>query len=258
MHIGEKLKNARLAAGMSQRQLCGDKITRNMLSLIENGAAKPSMDTLMYLAGRLGQPVSRFLQEDFSGNRSILDTARSQESVLALETLKDYDTTDNTLDAEYFFLKALHSLRLARQMLTEGKRGYAKELLTAAQAFGAKTPYYTRELDRERICIAFLLEPDTAGVLETQLLRDETSAIRGKAALDRGDPAACLHILEGELGESADHLRAEAFFAQKDYENALKYYKRLPEEKQPFSKMEVCCRELQDYKQAYHYACLQR
>ena len=29
MELGEKLRNARLEAGLSQRQLCGDAITRN-------------------------------------------------------------------------------------------------------------------------------------------------------------------------------------------------------------------------------------
>ena len=34
MELGEKLLQARQEAGLSQRQLCGDVITRNMLSLI--------------------------------------------------------------------------------------------------------------------------------------------------------------------------------------------------------------------------------
>ena len=63
MTLGEKLKAARLEAGLSQRQLCGDVITRNMLSQIENGSARPSMDTLGYFAGKLGKPISWFLEE---------------------------------------------------------------------------------------------------------------------------------------------------------------------------------------------------
>ena len=63
MELGEKLKKARLEAGLSQRQLCGDEITRNMLSQIENGSAQPSMATLSYLAGRLGKSVGWFLDE---------------------------------------------------------------------------------------------------------------------------------------------------------------------------------------------------
>ena len=64
MELGEKLRLARQEAGLSQRVLCGNTITRNMLSQIENGSAKPSMDTLRYLAQRLGKSVSYFLEED--------------------------------------------------------------------------------------------------------------------------------------------------------------------------------------------------
>ena len=32
MSLGEKLRQARMESGLSQRQLCGDEITRNMLS----------------------------------------------------------------------------------------------------------------------------------------------------------------------------------------------------------------------------------
>ena len=78
MKIGEKLRLARLEMGVSQRQLCGDVITRNMLSQIENGSARPSMDTLIYLAGQLNRPVSYFLEEDtaLSGNGLCMEKAR--------------------------------------------------------------------------------------------------------------------------------------------------------------------------------------
>ena len=58
MELGQRLKAARLEMGLSQRQLCGDVITRNMLSQIENGSARPSMDTLRYLAAQLGRPIA--------------------------------------------------------------------------------------------------------------------------------------------------------------------------------------------------------
>ena len=57
MELGKRLQQARLEAGLSQKQLCGDRITRNMLSQIEHGTAKPSMTTLQYLAERLGKSV---------------------------------------------------------------------------------------------------------------------------------------------------------------------------------------------------------
>ena len=78
MELGEKLKQVRLEAGLSQRQLCGDTITRNMLSQIENGSARPSMDTLQILARRLGKPVSFFLEEQavLLPNRTVMEQAR--------------------------------------------------------------------------------------------------------------------------------------------------------------------------------------
>ena len=61
MELGQRLRQARQEAGLTQKALCGDEITRNMLSQIENGSARPSMETMRFLAQRLGKPVSWFL-----------------------------------------------------------------------------------------------------------------------------------------------------------------------------------------------------
>ena len=61
MTIGARIKHARLMAGFSQRQLCGEVVTRNMLSLIESGKARPSMETLRSFAKQLGKTMSYFL-----------------------------------------------------------------------------------------------------------------------------------------------------------------------------------------------------
>ena len=53
MEIGEKIKMLRTAKLMTQKELAGSEITRNMLSRIENGAAQPSLDTLRYIAKKL-------------------------------------------------------------------------------------------------------------------------------------------------------------------------------------------------------------
>ena len=62
MDLGSKIKQLRIDKMMTQKELAGNEITRNMLSQIENGSARPSMDTLRYLAGQLGKPVSYFLE----------------------------------------------------------------------------------------------------------------------------------------------------------------------------------------------------
>ena len=88
MEIGDRIKQARLDAGLSQRQLCGEVITRNMLSLIESGKARPSMDTLTYLAEQLGKPVGHFLGEQ-SGSEQAIELARQCAEVLDAEPQKN-------------------------------------------------------------------------------------------------------------------------------------------------------------------------
>ena len=58
--IGEKIRALRLSRSMTQKDLAGGSVTRNMLSLIENGNALPSLPTLVDLADRLGVPVGYF------------------------------------------------------------------------------------------------------------------------------------------------------------------------------------------------------
>ncbi len=62
--LGKKVKELRLAKGMTQAALSGDTITRNMLSQIENGVANPSVSTIMELAGKLDTPIEYFFSEN--------------------------------------------------------------------------------------------------------------------------------------------------------------------------------------------------
>ena len=82
MELGQRIKAARLEAGLSQRQLCGEYMTRNMLSLIENGAARPSMETLVFLAKALGKPVSFFLEEQMPEDPNWAPMAQARQALL--------------------------------------------------------------------------------------------------------------------------------------------------------------------------------
>ncbi len=63
MSIGEKIKNVRTSKMLTQSELAGDVITRNMLSKIENGVATPSLPVAICLADRLGVPVGYLLTD---------------------------------------------------------------------------------------------------------------------------------------------------------------------------------------------------
>lgn len=62
--LGRRIKEARIKKKMTQAELVGDFITRNMLSQIENGNAMPSVQTLEYLAERLDLPVASLVPEE--------------------------------------------------------------------------------------------------------------------------------------------------------------------------------------------------
>ena len=135
MSLGEKLRQARLEAGLSQRALCGEEITRNMLSRIENGAAQPSMRTLQYLADRLGKPMSFFLEEQsvVSSNQQTMASARQLYDLgqfdQAMAALEAFLEPDPVYDREKALLTVLIRLGLAERAMGQRKERYARELL---------------------------------------------------------------------------------------------------------------------------------
>lgn len=64
MTLGERIRDLRLKMNMTQSQIAGDKITRNMLSAIESDKALPSLDTLEYICKKLEAPISYVLSEE--------------------------------------------------------------------------------------------------------------------------------------------------------------------------------------------------
>ena len=58
--IGRNIRELRRGKQMTQAELVGNEITRNMLSLIESGNASPSIGTLAYLAKQLDVPIGYF------------------------------------------------------------------------------------------------------------------------------------------------------------------------------------------------------
>ena len=261
MELGQRLKQARLDAGLSQRQLCADVITRNMLSQIENGSARPSMDTLRYLAQRLGKPLGYFLEEEsVSVNQSVITRARTLPAQEALALLEDYQAPDGVFDPERYLLEALRCMDLAVTAIEENRLGYARTLLEQARDAGNHTAYYTPELERRRVLLCYRAGMPPEDLLPQLPDSSEEFLLRAQAALSGGYTALCAGILDvaPQKTEAWYYLRGECCFAQKDFQNAVKYYRQAPESNQIYSRLEQCYRELEDYKQAYYYACKQR
>lgn len=265
MSLGEKLRQARLEAGLSQRALCGGEITRNMLSCIENGAAQPSMHTLQYLADRLGKPVSFFLEEQavVSPNQNVIEDARRLYDLgrfdRAMAALEDYTSPDPVYDREKALLTVLLRLALAEQAILQHRDRYARELLENTDTGGV---YCAEALNRQRLLLLGRL--GIIDGLSAQLPSlDEELMLRGAEAIRDGDSRRGAHLLEAAQHRDSPKwmlLRGEAYLAEGAYENAARCFRQAeetyPEEAIP--RLESCYRELGDYKRAYLYACKQK
>lgn len=261
MELGEKIRQARLEAGLSQRQLCGQEITRNMLSQIEHGTAKPSMKTLQYLAAQLGKPVSYFLEEQLviSPNQPIMETARrlhdAGDFLGAAQALKDYRQPDEVYDRERGILSACTYLALARQAMEQERWIYARKLLEKVED---NTAYCGEFLQRQRLLLLGKLgQPVSLPSLDEELL------LRAKEAWNQGKTAraqALLEAVEDQTDPNWCMLRGEIYFRSGQFREAARCFHgaEMAFPRETAQKLEYCYRELEDYKRAYEYACKQK
>lgn len=265
MELGQRLRQARMEAGLSQRQLCGTEITRNMLSQIENGSARPSMDTLRYLAGRLGKPMGFFLEEQAvtSPNQAVMAQAREASGVAVLEILKGYKGPDATFDAERWLLEALACFEGAKQALEQGKPGYCANLLQRCAQAGANTPYYTSAFEQQRLFLCYEAGVLPARAFYQQVFGGEEFLLSGAdAAVKLGSWQQAEGLLQAVSAPSPrwHYLMGLCAMTRQDYADAAEHLTRaLPFRQEGlYALLEQCYLALEDYKQAYFYACKQK
>ena len=263
MELGQKLKNARLEAGLSQRQLCGDIITRNMLSQIENGSAKPSFATLQALCARLGKPVSLFWEDAPSQNLPLLHRAAELPAEEALTVLKDYLAPDPMLDRQYCLLTARCRMDLAEQAIHENRPGYARALLDQAEEALSGAGEYGEVFRRRLTLLAYAAERSPAAQL-LPALPDNTQEmlLRAQAALELGNPSKCLACLDAadQRPDRWHLLRGDALLLSGEYAQAADCLAPLEDRypAQVLPRLEQCFRETGNFEKAYYYACKQR
>lgn len=271
MELGEKLKRARQEAGLSQRQLCGDQVTRNMLSQIENGSARPSMDTLGYFAARLGKPLSWFLDEDtvLSPNREAIADARkgidSGDYDAAGKSLAGYTGPDEIFDREYRLMAWQVEIRAAEEAIAQGREPLALGQLRKAEALEALPPLNgLPELRRRRLLVqGRLRDANPRDLIRSLPDLDGELLLRAAGALETEDVSSAARLLDAcaqKVSPQWNYLRGRCYLLEKRFPQAERCF-HLAEKDYPrkvYPLLEQCCREQEDYRQAYYYACKQR
>ncbi len=127
--IGQRIREARRRAGLTQQQLAGERYTKAYVSALETGIARPSMVALSYLSERLGLPPSHFLdQQTPAWTRLEVDMQLAagewQAAADGYETLLN-DATDDQVRAEVLRGQAEALVRLdrGREAVAAARRG---------------------------------------------------------------------------------------------------------------------------------------
>lgn len=156
--LGKRIKEARIAKKMTQSELVGTFITRNMLSRIESGNACPSVKTLEYLANRLELPAGSLIE----GIDAVTDDNEStgeknHEILLEAKRLyinESYDAaaecaeklTDTEFSDEGCAILAKCDIKRARAAADSGDTKSAAQLAKSAMQYADSGIYRSREV----------------------------------------------------------------------------------------------------------------
>ncbi len=196
--VGGRIRALRRTSGMSQSELAGGRFSKEYVSQIERDRTRPTVETLDWLAGRLGTDRA-FLEHGMSA----ADAARAEETLQRAEGLAEAHRNadaaaafrDAGAAAARIGVPALEFRALRGQAWAEVRGGNveaARSLLTEAKGLAAE-PQFT---DVDRADLLFLV-----GVCETTASNTEVAVATFGQALE----------LAERSGLACDRLRSDIF-----------------------------------------------
>ena len=277
MHIGEKIKKLRTAKLMTQSELVGNEITRNMLSRIENGSANPSLETVCYIAGRLNVSPGFLLAEE--GDEQIYFKHSEIVGIKKAFLSEDYRIcrdiclkSDSVEDDEIQLILSECNLAIAKEEFQRGNLRVACEFFDQTIESCEKTLYRTDHLVAE-VGLYFRYMRQISATLLSNVIDEEEINVypalvdafcRYALAFEQGgDASADWMRLEEKRTPYVLHLEALHKMREAQYDDAYELLHEilLSEIGVPepmlyfvFCDLEVCCRERQDFKGAYEYS----
>ncbi len=215
--IGQRIRESRHRAGLTQQQLAGDRYTKAYVSALETGIARPSMVALNHIAGRLNLPPSHFIDEAHPAWSRLevdmqLAAGEWQAAVDGYRALLE-DSPDESSRADLLrgLAEALARLDRGKETIaaaTEAARLYGQASRVADAALARYwLAYGLYQSDNEpdaRTLLTALLEEVRAGLnvepdFEMRLLTS-LAAVESRA----GQAPRALSYLEEARGQAAD------------------------------------------------------
>src|SRR6476659_2581755 len=100
--LGERVRQLRVAAGLTQTDLAGERFSKEYVSQIERGKTRPTRETIEWLAAKLGVDAG-FLEKGVSADeRSRVETMLARAEALTNgerypEAIEEYDNMQTAL-----------------------------------------------------------------------------------------------------------------------------------------------------------------
>ncbi|MBE6684892.1 MAG: helix-turn-helix transcriptional regulator [Ruminococcaceae bacterium] len=288
MNLGQKIKNLRVEKMMTQKELAGGEITRNMLSQIENGLAQPSLSTVFYLAKKLSVPAGYLLSE--GDEEFIYNKTAAMKNIKRAYVDRNFElcrdiclSSFNEFDDELELILTDCCFGVAENSMKEGQLHKARDFLDEAILHSESTMFNT-VTQRNGIAVMFEMLKEISPALDS----NETDTVISEDLFHPSifDSILCKYITVILNEEKYDafiddiskiqrndlskedqlfvlHLKARSHIRTNDHQAALKLlYQVIDSEEVPprlllylaCSDMEICFREMNDYKGAYEFS----
>ncbi len=279
MNIGEKIKKIRTAKLMTQRELAGGEITRNMLSRIENGAAQPSMSTVIYIAERLNvSPGFLLAGED---DEWLYFKSSEMNNIKKAYTDKNYrlcrDMCKNSewSDDEMLLILSECCMYVGIENFGKGYLRMAQECFDEALEYCEQTIYNT-DIISTHIMSYFsymrMISPTLSSNVADEDISDkvilnDSFCLYSNIFCNEGIGDFIHSLMKQRLPEKSSyalHIEARDLMEKSEYRLAKELLHKLLFEDiyelpEPmlyfvFCDFEVCCKETDDFKGAYEYS----
>ena len=224
-NLGKKIKALRKAKGLTQSALAGNKITRNMLSSIENGVASPSLESLAYIADGLGVSVSYLISDE--DDLLFFEKKEKTEKIYRAYEARNFTACVNIInslsgkDSELNYILAYSYLELGKQNVARGELITALKNLRAASVCCNSTKIDTRHLEAQ-----IPMYTAIATNVQSPLLEFDYS--KYKSALKDGMDFEFFCYLTMDHSHTFEepvyrlHMEAKALIKEKNYTEATK------------------------------------
>ena len=266
--LGEKIKKIRKKRKLTQAQLAGDKVTRNMLSRIENGAANPSLDTLEYIAEGLGISVSYLLSETddllfYEKKELISQIYRAYEAKnysACIKLISSLSGRDNELN----YILSISYLELAKSMVRQGSLVSALRNLELSDEHCKMTVIDTQHIEAQIPMYSSIAKNIQSPLLEFDAQK-YTNSLVGSVDLEFFKYLTLDFDYAFETPIYALHMEAKKLMKERNYPDASKLLINASELSKKesynafvifsiYTDLEYCYKQLYNYEKAYLYS----